>query len=81
METLQRRAGTCRDFALLLMEAVRSLGFGARFVTGYLYDPAVDGGAGDARRRRDPRLGRDVPARRRLDRVRPDQRPDRAART
>jgi transglutaminase-like putative cysteine protease len=26
------------------MEAVRSLGFAARFVTGYLYDPALDGG-------------------------------------
>ena len=27
-----------------MMEAVRSLGFAARFVTGYLYDPALDGG-------------------------------------
>ena len=43
--TLDRRAGSCRDFALLLMEAVRSLGFGARFVTGYLYEAAGDGGA------------------------------------
>ncbi len=39
----QRQSGTCRDFALLFIEAVRSLGFGARFVTGYLYDPALDG--------------------------------------
>ena len=31
-------------FALLFIEAARSLGFGARFVTGYLYDPALDGG-------------------------------------
>jgi transglutaminase-like putative cysteine protease len=43
IETLQRMSGTCRDFALLFIEAVRSLGFGARFITGYLYDPALDG--------------------------------------
>ena len=46
IETLQRKSGTCRDFALLFIEAVRSLGFGARFVTGYLYDPALDGSTG-----------------------------------
>jgi transglutaminase-like putative cysteine protease len=43
-ETLEKRSGTCRDYALLFIEAVRSLGFGARFITGYLYDPALDGG-------------------------------------
>jgi transglutaminase-like putative cysteine protease len=41
-ETLALGSGTCRDFALLMIEAVRSLGMAARFVTGYLYDPSVD---------------------------------------
>lgn len=36
-ETLRLGSGTCRDFALLMMEACRSLGLAARFVTGYLY--------------------------------------------
>jgi len=42
--TLQIRRGTCRDFALLMMEAVRSLGLAARFVTGYVYVPDRDRG-------------------------------------
>ena len=44
LETIEKKSGTCRDYALLFIEAARSLGFGARFVTGYLYDPALDGG-------------------------------------
>jgi transglutaminase-like putative cysteine protease len=40
--TLRLRCGTCRDFALLMMEAARGLGFAARFVTGYLYVPDRD---------------------------------------
>jgi len=35
--TLKLASGSCRDFAVLMMEAVRSLGLAARFVTGYLH--------------------------------------------
>jgi transglutaminase-like putative cysteine protease len=42
-ETIERQEGTCRDFALLMMEAARSLGFAARFVPGYIYVPDRDG--------------------------------------
>ena len=47
-ETLALSSGTCRDFALLMIEAVRSLGMAARFVTGYLYDPSMDEAGRDA---------------------------------
>ena len=40
--TLESGGGTCRDYALLMMEGVRSLGIAARFITGYLYDPALE---------------------------------------
>lgn len=42
MDMMEHGSGTCRDMALFMMEAVRSLGFAARFVTGYLHDPALD---------------------------------------
>src|SRR5207344_1059265 len=42
LETLRVGGGTCRDFALLMMEAARRLGVATRFVSGYLYDPALD---------------------------------------
>ena len=44
-ELLQSKSGTCRDYAWLMIEALRRLGFAARFVTGYIYDAALDGGA------------------------------------
>jgi transglutaminase-like putative cysteine protease len=46
-ETIRRGSGTCRDFALLFMEAARGLGFAARFVTGYLHDEASETDSGE----------------------------------
>ena len=43
-ETLTKKTGACRDFAMVFIEAARYLGFGARFVSGYLYDPSLDKG-------------------------------------
>ncbi|WP_299614499.1 transglutaminase family protein [uncultured Tateyamaria sp.] len=42
LETLDRGYGACRDFAVLYAEAIRTLGFGARLVSGYLYNPSDD---------------------------------------
>ncbi|MGF1519660.1 MAG: transglutaminase domain-containing protein [Nodosilinea sp.] len=43
-ETLRLKSGTCRDYAWLMMETLRRLGMACRFVSGYLYDSALDGG-------------------------------------
>src|SRR6476620_3160249 len=37
LDTLQTQSGTCRDFALFMIEACRRLGIAARFVSGYLF--------------------------------------------
>ncbi|MBX5174602.1 transglutaminase family protein [Rhizobium sp. NZLR1b] len=47
-QTLEQASGSCRDIAALFIEAVRCLGFGARAVSGYIYDPRAsvdDGGS------------------------------------
>ncbi|WP_421988873.1 transglutaminase family protein [Roseococcus sp.] len=39
LETLDGGSGTCRDFAVLMIETCRALGFGARLISGYLREP------------------------------------------
>lgn len=45
-ETIRTRRGSCRDFAVLMMEAARSLAIAARFVSGYIYVPNDSDGVG-----------------------------------
>jgi transglutaminase-like putative cysteine protease len=42
LQTLDRGWGSCRDFAVVLAEAARTLSLGARIVSGYLFDPEKD---------------------------------------
>ncbi len=42
-KTLACQQGSCRDFAVLMIEATRSLGIAARFVSGYVFAPGGSG--------------------------------------
>jgi len=47
VETLALGSGSCRDFAVFMLDAVRCLGLAAQFVSGYLYDEKlIDAGGG-----------------------------------
>ncbi len=45
-QTLALKGGACRDFATLMIDALRQLGIAARFVSGYLYSAGAGGNKG-----------------------------------
>jgi transglutaminase-like putative cysteine protease len=47
LQTLTLGSGTCRDFAVLMMEGARALGLAARFVSGYLHIPQTNCKSGE----------------------------------